>query len=144
MLWGELESRGTNFMIEGSIEGNKAYTKGSLTETTKTCPACLSLGWLMYEGICLLEHVPEKAAGTPTMYPLDVLNSSARLTLFPGESSRRTSVLGISWPTRTEARGVEWKLRAATAMEEVGLAKATRRRGARRDMARCVLRRFVR
>lgn len=81
--------------------------------------------------MCLLEHVPEKAAGTPTMYPLADLNSSARLTLLPGESSRRTSRLGISWPTRTKARGVEWKPRAAKA----GLARAIRRIGALKDIA---------
>lgn len=45
----------------------ETHTKGSLTDTTKTWPASLSLGWFMYEGTCLLEHVPEKAAGTPTM-----------------------------------------------------------------------------
>lgn len=43
------------------------YTKGSLTATTKTWPADLRLGWLMYDGMCVAEQVPEKAAGTPTM-----------------------------------------------------------------------------
>ena len=105
-------------------------TKGSLTETTNTCPASFNAGWFMYEGTCLLEHAPENAAGTPTMTPFPDLNSSARLTLLPGESSTSTSKSGISWPTRTKARGVEWKLRAATE----GRARATRRREVRKDM----------
>ena len=33
-----------------------AYTKGSLTEMTKTWPASLSLGWLMYPGTWELEQ----------------------------------------------------------------------------------------
>ena len=33
-----------------------AYTKWSLTETTKTCPASLSLGCLINPGMCELEH----------------------------------------------------------------------------------------
>ena len=40
-------------------------TKASLTETTKTLPASLSLLELMYPGIWLSEQAGEKAAGTP-------------------------------------------------------------------------------
>src|SRR5699024_10216138 len=93
--------------------------------------AFLRFGWLMYDGTCLLEHVPVKAPGTPTMYPLAVLNSSARLTLLPGEFSR-SSTAGTSSPTLTQARGVAWKLRATPA---AGRATATRRRDARKAIA---------
>lgn len=41
------------------------YTKLSLTETTKTLPASLSLEELMYPGIWFSEHAGEYAAGTP-------------------------------------------------------------------------------
>lgn len=109
------------------------HTKGSLTETTNTCPAVLRLGWFMYDGTCLLEHVPVKAPGTPTMYPLDALNSSARLTVLPGEFSK-SSRLGTSSPTLTETRVVAWKLRAAPKGRWVRV-RAARRRDARRAIA---------
>lgn len=105
-----------------------AYTKGSFTDTTKTWPAFFNPGWLMYEGTCTLEQVPVKAPGTPTIYPLEDLNSSARLTLKPGEFSIKPSKLGTSSPTFTRARGVLWKARMAAA----GRVKATRRREVRK------------
>jgi hypothetical protein len=43
----------------------RTYTKLSLTETTKTLPASLSLGELMYPGIWFSEQAGEYAAGTP-------------------------------------------------------------------------------
>lgn len=44
---------------------NCTYTKLSLTETTKTFPASLSLAELMYPGIWFSEQAGEYAAGTP-------------------------------------------------------------------------------
>lgn len=49
-----------------------------------------------------------KAAGTPTMTPLPLI-SLARLILLPGESSTRTSRLGMASPFCTKAGAVLWK-----------------------------------
>lgn len=81
----------------------------------------------------MLEQVPVKAPGTPTMYPLDDLSSSARLTLLAAEFSNSPPASGIWSPALIIARGVEWKLRAVTA----GLARAVRRRAVRKDIMKC-------
>lgn len=113
------------------------YTKGSLTATTKTSPASLSFGWLIYPGICELEHDGPplnqyfesklehhgqvfvitteimnllNAAGTPIIRALPLI-CSLRLTLFPGESSTRTSRLGMLSPTLTNCLGEIWRER---------------------------------
>lgn len=49
------------------------------------------------------------AAGVPTMMPFAPLNSFARLTLFPGEPSTRTSRSGRGSPALTKAARVLWK-----------------------------------
>lgn len=45
---------------KGPLENGSTHTKGSLTDTTKTAPAVLSSGWLIYPGICELEQAGPK------------------------------------------------------------------------------------
>lgn len=67
----DVESTTTVSIFETVLDGDVdmewlyTYTNGSFTETTKTLPACFSLGELTYPGIWLSEHDGEKAAGTP-------------------------------------------------------------------------------
>jgi len=53
--------------------------------------------------MCESEQPGEKAAGTPMIRPLPVASSLERLTLFPGESSKR-STSGIGSPTLTYSK----------------------------------------
>lgn len=70
-----------------------------------------------------------KAPGTPMIRPSPVANSLARLTVFPGDFSVRTSKFGMVSPTLTKAGRVEWKpLEAAT------LDRAARANGRREDL----------
>lgn len=58
-----------------------------------------------------------KAPGTPMMRPSSAANSLAKLTVFAGEPSVRTSRLGTLSPTLTRAAGVAWKALVVLAVE---------------------------
>lgn len=66
------------------------------------------------------------------MMPSSAENSSAKLTVFAGEPSLRTSRWGTLSPTLTSAAGVEWKDLVALTVEAMPerAARATGRRDA--------------
>lgn len=66
------------------------------------------------------------------MIPSSAANSSAKLTVFAGEPSLRTSRWGTLSPTLTSAAGVEWKDLVALTVEAMPgrAARATGRRDA--------------